>query len=127
MSSDQSSTLQIDQGKSPGEWKVPSPPAQIPDQPDTDTRKDPCFTDGHAPNQVFHFSKWGFAYGTDDKGHAAALTLSFAILALILLIVIVGAFLSEREWLADILKVLGSAFLIVAGIAVGKSAGKSGE
>ncbi|WP_147324557.1 hypothetical protein [Shinella sp. WSJ-2] len=125
MSSDQSSQTQIDDSKSPAEWKVPSPPAQIPDQPDTDTRKDPCFTDGHAPNQVFHFSKWGFAYGTDDKGHAAALTLSFAILALILLIVFMGAFLSDREWLADILKVLGSAFLIVAGIAVGKSAGKS--
>ncbi|UNK38218.1 hypothetical protein MNR02_00435 [Shinella sp. H4-D48] len=127
MSSDQSSTPQTDQGKSPGQWKIPSPPAQIPDQPDTATRKDPCFTDGHAPNQVFHFSKWGFAYGTDDKGHAAALTLSFAILALILLIVIVGALVTEREWLADILKVLGSAFLIVAGIAVGKSTGKSEE
>jgi hypothetical protein len=126
MSSDPSSTP-LTKATAPGQWKVPSPPAQIPDQPDTDTRKDPCFTDGHAPNQVFHFSKWGFAYGTDDKGHAAALTLSFAILALILLIVIVGAFLSEREWLADILKVLGSAFLIVAGIAVGKSAGKSEE
>lgn len=127
MSSDPSSTPQTDQGKSPGQWKVPSPPAQTPDQPDRDTSKDPCFTDGHAPNQVFHFSNWGFAYGTDDKGHAAALTLSFAILALILLIVVVGAFLSEREWLADILKVLGSAFLIVAGIAVGKSTSKSDD
>lgn len=127
MSSEPSSTPQTKEEKSPGQWKVPSPPALIPDQPDTDTRKDPCFTDGHAPNQVFHFSKWGFAYGTDDKGHAAALTISFAILGLILLIVLVGAFLSEREWLADILKVLGSAFLIVAGIAVGQSTSKSDE
>ncbi|NTB04416.1 hypothetical protein [Agrobacterium tumefaciens] len=127
MSSDQSSQNQTDKAASPAEWEVPSPPAQIPDQPDADTRKDPCFTDGHAPNQVFHFARWGFAYGTDDKGHAAALTLSFAILLLILLIVFLGAFLTEREWLADILKVLGSAFLIVAGIAVGKSTSKSDE
>ncbi|WP_416064993.1 hypothetical protein ACK9YZ_20455 [Rhizobium sp. ZK1] len=125
MSLGPSSQTSTDEAKSPAEWEVPSPPAQIPDQPDPDTSKDPCFTDGHAPNQVFHFARWGFAYGTDDKGHAAALTLSFAILALILLIVVVGAFLSEREWLADILKVLGSAFLIVAGIAVGKSGGRS--
>jgi len=48
-----------------------------------------------------------------------------AILASMLLIVFVGAFLTEREWLAEILEVLISAFVIIAGIAVGKSAGKS--
>ncbi|NTF63424.1 hypothetical protein [Rhizobium rhizogenes] len=116
---------QLESNKSPADWEVPSPPAPTSDQPDLETRKDPAYTDGHAPNQVFHFQRWGFSYGTDDKGHAAALTLSLAILALILVIVVIGALLSEREWLADILKVLGSAFLIVAGIAVGKSAGKS--
>lgn len=127
MSSETNSKTPIEKDKPPAEWKVPSPPAQIPDQPDSDTKKDPCFTDGHAPNQVFHFSRWGFSYGTDDKGHAASLTLSFAILALILLIVLIGSVLSDREWLADILKVLGSAFLIVAGIAVGKSGNRTDD
>lgn len=75
---------------------------------------------------MFHFQALGVSYGTDDKGHAAALLLSVSILVLILIIVVIGAWLSDRTWLVDTLKVLGSAFLIVAGIAVGKSAGKDG-
>ncbi|WP_146226085.1 hypothetical protein [Phyllobacterium leguminum] len=123
----ETNSAQLENAKSPAEWRVPSPPVPTSDQPDRETRKDPSYTDGHAPNQVFHFQRWGFSYGTDDKGHAAALTLSVAILALIFLIVLIGSCLSEREWLADILKVLGSAFLIVAGIAVGKSTAKSDD
>jgi hypothetical protein len=42
-----------------------------------------------------------------------------------LLLIVINAFLIEREQLTDILKVLGGVFLIVGGIAVGKSAGKS--
>jgi len=100
---------------------VPPPPA-VSTRPDSDTRK--AFTKGDAPHQVFHLKLGGLAYGTDDKGHAAALILSFAILVLILLTLLIGAMV-DRTWIGETLKVLGSAFLIVAGIAVGKSVEKA--
>lgn len=81
---------------------------------------------GAAPRQVFHFKKWGLIYGTDDKGHAAALLLSIGLLGLILLISLIGM-LVDRVWIGETLKVLGSAFLIVAGIAVGKSSSKKDD
>ena len=48
--------------------------------PDKYTRRDPVFFEGGAPNQVFLFDKFGFKYGTDDKGHAAALVLAVFLL-----------------------------------------------
>lgn len=102
------------------------------DKADQYTCKDHCYTDGHAPKQVFHFKRLGFSYGTDDKVHAAALILSFFLLLLIAFIFICGAIIEglittalhpgERIlWIPEILKTLGSAFLLTAGIAVGKS------
>jgi hypothetical protein len=91
-------------------------------EPDGATKR--AFTDGGAPNQVFHFNIGWISYGTDDKGHAASLILSLAILALLFIGVVLGMMV-DRPWMGDTLKMLGSAFLIVAGIAIGKSSGKN--
>ena len=76
---------------------------------------------GDGEGQVFHFQRWGLSYGTDDKGHAAALILSVLLFIGLILCLLVGSFASNSVLVSDIAKVLGTAFLIVAGIAVGKS------
>jgi len=95
----------------------------VPVLPDQYTKKDSIYFDGGAPNQVFKFERWGLSYGTDDKGHAAAIILSVLIVCLLALIFIGGLFV-ERAWIADALKFLGTAFTFVAGVAIGKSSNK---
>lgn len=70
---------------------------------DKHTQKDLKLVDGGAPNQVFQFQRWGISYGTDDKGHAAAIILSVLLVALFAATILVGAF-SDRAWIADIFK-----------------------
>lgn len=103
-------------------FSVPAPPTNVPTTPDKATKK--AFTDGDAPQQVFHLSWKGLRYGTDDKGHAAALILSITILGVMIVALLIGM-LVDRPWVGETLKILGSGFLIVAGIAVGKSVEKS--
>ena len=67
---------------------VVEPKTTIPTAPDEFTRKDPTFFDGGAPGQIFKFEKWGLSYGTDDKGHAAAIILSVLIVSLLGLVFI---------------------------------------
>lgn len=100
---------------------VSEPDSSVPTDPDKHTRKSPSFFPGGAPGQIFKFENWGFSYGTDDKGHAASIILSLMILALLALVILIGAFV-QREWILDALQLLGTAFTFVAGVAVGKSA-----
>lgn len=96
---------------------IPAPPPQSA-LPDKETKKAP-FTKGDG--QVFHFQKGGLSYGTDDKGHAAALVLSVLLFIGLIFCVIVGALTASNSIVLEIGKIMGSAFLIVSGIAVGKS------
>lgn len=105
---------------SQGSEPIALPPPEASDFPDEATSKNPAFDKGGGPGQVFHFERFGISYGTDDKGHAAALILSVLLLLLILVLFIVGVF-SEGDWISDALKILGPAFTFVAGVAVGKS------
>jgi len=67
-------------------------------------------------------------YGTDDKGHAAALIFSLLVLTLILLSIVLGFFVEKEEWLDRIFSWLGSAFMFTAGIAIGgRNQENSGE
>jgi hypothetical protein len=77
------------------------------------------FIPNGAPNQVFRFCKWGFEYGTDDKGHAASIILSITLLILLIILFIIGGFF-DRSWISDALKILGTAFTFTAGVAIGK-------
>lgn len=102
------------------------PPPDPPFEPDRDTKKHPGFDKGGGPGQVFHFQKWGISYGTDDKGHAAALILSFFLLCfmalLFLLWSVVNIFndVSGQSWISDALKIFGPIFTLVVGVAIGK-------
>lgn len=99
--------------------EIPPPPPQS-KVPDGATKKSP-YTKGEGDGQVFHFQKWGLSYGTDDKGHAASLILSVLLFIGLLICLIIGALAQDSAFVLEIAKVMGSAFLIVAGIAVGKS------
>ena len=89
-------------------------------KPDEHTKK---FFDGGAPGQIFKFERWGLSYGTDDKGHAAAIILSVAICILLAVVFAIGLIV-DRTWIPDALKLLGTSLTFCAGVAIGKSAGK---
>ncbi|MEP3277394.1 MAG: hypothetical protein ABJN26_22565 [Stappiaceae bacterium] len=103
--------------------KITSPPAQA-DFPDSETSKNPDYAaDANAEGRVFHFNKWGVKYGVDDKGHAASIILSIILALLLAFVFLVGAF-ADRSWISDAIKILGTAFTLTAGVAIGKSSSK---
>lgn len=82
------------------------------------------YTEGKtAPARVMHINLWVFKYGTNDKTHGAAVALAIFLLMLITLIYVTG-FLSDNTLADKVLSWLGSAFMFVAGVAVGKSGGE---
>ena len=87
-------------------------------KPDKYTRM--SFFEGGAPGQVFMVDWAGIKYGTDDKGHAAAVILSVLLLILLGGVVVLGS-IFDRSWIPAALQILGPAFTFVAGVAVGKS------
>ncbi|ESW60222.1 MAG: hypothetical protein Q27BPR15_13070 [Rhodobacter sp. CACIA14H1] len=103
-----------------GQPVVIAPPARV-ETPDRYTRQGPNFIENGAPNQVFRFCKWGIEYGTDDKGHAAAIIISTCLLLLLCVLFVIGAIV-ERGWIGDALQIVGTAFTITAGVAIGKGA-----
>lgn len=80
--------------------------------------------DGTVPEQVLHFKKGGVSYGTDDKGHAASLILSLLLGGLLAVLFLIGAFV-DRSWLPDAISIVGTAFTLTAGVAIGKGSAKS--
>ena len=105
--------------REPTERLTLEPTQEIGTTPDAKTGSDAVFFEGGAPGQVFKFQRWGVSYGTDDKGHLAALVLSLLILIL-LAVVFTGGFFVDRGWITDAIKLLGPAFTFVAGVAIGK-------
>lgn len=102
--------------------KVFAPPATS-DEPDKDTQKGPSYIPSGAPDQVFRIDLGWFAYGTDDKPHAASLLLSLMLGLLLLTTFVVGLFV-DRSWIPDAIKILGTAFTFTAGVAIGKGGNK---
>lgn len=107
---------------------VPPPSGNLSPIPDADTAKGIDYAaDERAENRILHIhTKW-LHYGTDDKGHAAALVLSAALLTTAVVVALLGclSLLSGKdpEWFQTLVTWIGNAFLFTAGIAVGKSAG----
>lgn len=95
-------------------------PSETPREANEHTSLDPTFMEGNAPEQVFHFRKWGLSYGTDDKGHAAALILSVILAILLGIIFAIGLFV-DRSWIPDAIKIVGTALTLTTGVAIGKS------
>lgn len=102
---------------------IKAPEGDLSPTPDLYTKTNPDFAAGeNAANRVLHIDwKW-FRYGTDDKGHAAALVLSMVLLAVSVFVIVVGLIWPQSEWLETVFKWLGGAFLFVSGVAIGKSA-----
>ena len=92
-------------------------PSPVENESDRHTAR---FFPGGAPNQVFMLDRFGFKYGTDDKGHAAAIILSVFLLVLLGCLFVLGT-LFDRSWIPDAVQILGTAFTFVAGVAIGKS------
>lgn len=110
--------------KGPEDLVVVPTTAKVSNSPDEYTKKDPVFFDGGAPNQVFRLHLGFVSYGTDDKAHAASLILSI-MLGILLLFLFTGGFFVERAWISDALKILGTTFTLVAGVAIGKGSSKN--
>lgn len=66
---------------------------------------------------MLHINLFIFKYGTNDKTHAAALVLSLLLFSTIVGVLIFG---NGGEWAKEAFRWLGSAFLFVSGVALGK-------
>ena len=98
--------------------------SSVSSEPDEHTGSDTVFFPDGAPNQVFRFDLGIVSYGTDDKSHAAALILS-VMLGVLMLALFVGGILIDRAWIPDALQILGPAFTLVAGVAIGQSTSRN--
>lgn len=105
--------------------KIIAPPVVVDQSADKFTKQAPDYTGPSAENRILHISCPWFKYGTEDKGHAAALVLSGLILLVSLFGGVIGAFTNGQKWVEILMTWLGSAFLFTAGIAVGGGAAKS--
>jgi hypothetical protein len=101
--------------------KIPPPSGHLSEKPDAATRKGlRDFTGPDAENRVLYINAGFFRYGTDDKAHAASIALSMVLLLVALLVMVVGLFSSNVVWLEKMQAWIGSAFLFVAGVAIGR-------
>lgn len=104
--------------------QIPPPPEQA-TAADQDTARFPDFTGERANNRILHITTRWLRYGTDDKGHAAAVVLSLLLLVSAMVVAVIGATTQwsgqEAPWLNTMVTWIGNAFLFTAGIAVGKS------
>lgn len=111
--------MKEESNKPPDDWGlIQEDDSGVPEKPDKYTRR--SFFEGGAPGQVFMLDWLGIKYGTDDKGHAAAVILSVLLLTLIGILFVLGTIV-DRPWISTALQILGPAFTFVAGVAVGKS------
>lgn len=101
---------------------IPSPPPEISGVPDRDTKKGlPDYTNGSgAPGRVLHINIPCFSYGTNDRGHAAAIFLSIVLLVMMMLCFAATLIKPEAPALDRILTILSSTFTLTVGIAVGR-------
>ncbi|MCY4305992.1 MAG: hypothetical protein OXC62_14625 [Aestuariivita sp.] len=95
-----------------------------PNEPDSNTEKvSRDWTDSYSnvPDRAFYINTGILRYGTSDKVHGSSIVLSIFLLGIILLVIIIGLFSENTTWLESVFTWLGSAFLFVAGVAVGRS------
>jgi hypothetical protein len=104
------------------------PPENLSPTPDEATRTGLSdYTGGSADKRVLHINFGIFKYGTDDKAHAAALVFALILLIALLGIVVAGFNTENAAWADKCFGWLGSAFLFVAGVALGKGSAKKSE
>jgi hypothetical protein len=85
------------------------------------------YTGPEAGERTFYLNFYFIRFGTKDKIQGAAITLSVLLLLVIATVIIIGAFNSTNaSWLEKSLTWLGSTFVFLAGVAVGR-AGVDGQ
>jgi len=85
------------------------------------------YTGDSAADRVFYVNLVILKYGTNDKVHAAALILSMVLLIATIGIYAAGFFVTDTTWAERAAQWLGSAFLFVAGVALGKAGSEGGD
>jgi len=103
------------------------PPTNVSSVPDEATKTGPDYTGANASKRVLYVNLGFVKYGTNDKVHAAALILSFVLLLAVFAVIGQGFYQGEHGWADKVFSWLGSAFLFVAGVAVGKGTTKEKE
>lgn len=90
-------------------------------KPDAYTLSAPDYTQPTAPERVFYINLLFFRYGTKDKAHGASVLLSLVLLITVIIVILLGLYVGPSEWLDRVFTWLGSAFLFIAGVAVGRN------
>lgn len=103
-------------------FKIVAPKGLSP-KPDEPTKKglEADYTGDKAAERVLLLNFWLFKYGTNDKTHAAAIVLSLLLLFLLVGVIAYGMVYPDHveKWADKVFSWVGSAFLFVAGVAVG--------
>jgi hypothetical protein len=99
---------------------IPAPTGNLSDVPDSETKLGLDMTGPEAHDRILFINLGFFKYGTDDKTHAGSIFLSIALLLFAILIMLIGLWSKNTEWLDKILASLWSAFLFVAGVSIGR-------
>ena len=99
---------------------IPPPEGDLSDVPDKATKSGLDMTGPAAHNRILFIDFGFFKYGTDDKTHAGSIFLSLLLLLIALLVMIIGLFSAQPEWLERVLSLVWSAFMFVAGVAIGR-------
>jgi len=99
------------------------PPLQIvpSSNPDKKTKLAPDWTSKTASDRIIYINLWFFKYGTKDKAHGAAVIFSLLLLFMIGAVIALGYSQSSPEWSIEAFSWLGSTFLFIAGVAVGRN------
>jgi arginine exporter protein ArgO len=79
------------------------------------------YTGSDAPERVLIINLFILRYGTSDRFQGAAIFLAFLLLLLLAAVVVLGIIYGETPWSDRVFGWLGSAFLIVAGVAIGRA------
>jgi hypothetical protein len=104
-------------------------PLKRPSSANVGIRDSPAdYTGADAPERVLIINLFFLRYGTTDRFQGAAIFLPFFLLSLLAIVIIVGLIKSdETPWFDRVFSWLGSAFLIVAGVAIGRASSERNQ
>lgn len=100
----------------------PLKPLKRPDPSQVRQKDEPDdYTGDNASDRVLFINLGFFKYGTNDKSHGAAIILSFLLFVLLAVIFVIGFWATNVDWAKECLRFVGTTFVFVAGVAVGRS------